>query len=126
MGSGKSALLELNAACTRSALLQVQKSIADGNGSQCGFCTPGWVMNMYSLLSENKDLTAEQIEQNFDGNLCRCTGTPRPSRWADASTRKLCRGWGNRERGTGAPQSSPLSCILVAVAHTQISPPRAP
>ena len=53
---------------------QVMKAIAEGQGSQCGFCTPGWVMNMYSLLSENKDLTAEQIEQNFDGNLCRCTG----------------------------------------------------
>mmetsp|Transcript_46801 Transcript_46801/g.124273 ORF Transcript_46801/g.124273 Transcript_46801/m.124273 type:complete len:1414 (-) Transcript_46801:189-4430(-) len=52
----------------------IQKAIAEGNGSQCGFCTPGWVMNMYSLLENNADPTAEQIEQSFDGNLCRCTG----------------------------------------------------
>lgn len=53
------------------------KKLADGNGVQCGFCSPGWVMNMYSLLEKNKGkapLTVEQIEQNFDGNLCRCTG----------------------------------------------------
>ena len=32
---------------SKSTFHEVQKSIADGNGSQCGFCTPGWVMNMY-------------------------------------------------------------------------------
>ena len=37
-------------------------------------CTPSWMMNMYSLLEDNSDLTREQVEQNFDGNLCRCTG----------------------------------------------------
>ena len=53
---------------------QVQKCIADGNGSQCGFCTPGWVMHMYSLLQKQSTPSAEQVEQHFDGNLCRCTG----------------------------------------------------
>ena len=52
----------------------LQKAIADGNGSQCGFCTPGWVMNMYALLAKNSKPTKEEVEQNFDGNLCRCTG----------------------------------------------------
>eukprot|EP01052_Picozoa_sp_SAG31_P035603 SAG31_NODE_4319_length_3362_cov_2.182041_3_plen_145_part_00 len=52
----------------------VQTAIADGNGSQCGFCTPGWVMQMYTLLEANPTPTAEQVEQHFDGNLCRCTG----------------------------------------------------
>jgi len=55
-------------------LHKVQTAIADGNGSQCGFCTPGWVMNMYSLLERNPRPSQEEIEQNFDGNLCRCTG----------------------------------------------------
>eukprot|EP01050_Picozoa_sp_SAG11_P040219 SAG11_NODE_17367_length_520_cov_2.073634_1_plen_115_part_10 len=54
----------------------VQTAIADGNGSQCGFCTPGWVMQMYSLLESNPTPSAEQVEQHFDGNLCRCTGAP--------------------------------------------------
>eukprot|EP00041_Stephanoeca_diplocostata_P029344 m.863415 g.863415 ORF g.863415 m.863415 type:complete len:1330 (-) comp23543_c0_seq1:1005-4994(-) len=52
----------------------IQRAIADGNGSQCGYCTPGWVMNMYSLLQKSPTPSAEEIEQNFDGNLCRCTG----------------------------------------------------
>ena len=52
----------------------LQLAIADGNGSQCGFCTPGWVMNMFSLLGKKEQPTAKEIEDNFDGNLCRCTG----------------------------------------------------
>lgn len=54
----------------------VQYAIAKNNGSQCGYCTPGFVMNMHSLLIENQDeeLTKKQIEQAFDGNICRCTG----------------------------------------------------
>jgi len=57
----------------RDGLHPVQEAITN-NGTQCGFCTPGWVMNMYSLLENNSYLTREQVEQNFDGNLCRCTG----------------------------------------------------
>jgi xanthine dehydrogenase/oxidase len=56
----------------------VQEAIADGNGSQCGFCTPGWVMHMYALLAKKEaggtKPSAKEIEQHFDGNLCRCTG----------------------------------------------------
>ncbi len=54
----------------------VQYSIAANNGSQCGYCTPGFVMNMHSLLLENGEqgMTKAEIEQAFDGNICRCTG----------------------------------------------------
>lgn len=54
----------------------VQYAIAKNNGSQCGYCTPGFVMNMHSLLIEKdgQELTKKQIEQAFDGNICRCTG----------------------------------------------------
>eukprot|EP00743_Colponemidia_sp_Colp-15_P003976 GILK01004288.1.p1 GENE.GILK01004288.1~~GILK01004288.1.p1 ORF type:complete len:1351 (-),score=243.88 GILK01004288.1:135-4187(-) len=53
---------------------KVQTQIADGNGSQCGYCTPGWVMNMYGLLKENPHPTVADVEHRFDGNMCRCTG----------------------------------------------------
>ncbi|MFL6230161.1 MAG: molybdopterin cofactor-binding domain-containing protein [Pyrinomonadaceae bacterium] len=58
------------------ALSPVQYRVAKENGSQCGFCTPGFVMNMHSLLaaSEGRGLTQQQIEGSFDGNICRCTG----------------------------------------------------
>lgn len=52
----------------------IQKRIACFNGSQCGFCTPGFVMSMYGLLRNNRRPTVQQVEDHFDGNLCRCTG----------------------------------------------------
>lgn len=52
----------------------VQEAIAKGNGSQCGYCTPGFVMSLYTLSLNNNSVTKHQIEECFDGNLCRCTG----------------------------------------------------
>lgn len=52
----------------------VQERIARSHGSQCGFCTPGIVMSMYTLLRNQPEPTVEEIENAFQGNLCRCTG----------------------------------------------------
>ncbi|PZC82144.1 hypothetical protein B5X24_HaOG210952 [Helicoverpa armigera] len=53
----------------------IQSRLAKFNGTQCGYCTPGWVMNMYSLYkSKDGDLTSEEIENSFASNMCRCTG----------------------------------------------------
>ncbi|KAL8660784.1 MAG: hypothetical protein Q9202_006206 [Teloschistes flavicans] len=51
-----------------------QERIAKSSGSQCGFCTPGIVMSLYALLRNNVDPSELEIEEAFDGNLCRCTG----------------------------------------------------
>jgi xanthine dehydrogenase/oxidase len=51
-----------------------QERLAKGNGSQCGFCTPGIVMSLYALLRNNQAPTEHDVEEAFDGNLCRCTG----------------------------------------------------
>jgi xanthine dehydrogenase/oxidase len=59
---------------TKDGLHPVQQRIVDHNASQCGFCTPGFVVNMYSLLAQDCAPTAEIIEQRFDGHICRCTG----------------------------------------------------
>ncbi|GFH18705.1 uncharacterized protein HaLaN_15553, partial [Haematococcus lacustris] len=60
---------------TREGLHPVQERLAKAHGSQCGFCTPGFVMSMYSLLrSSSQAPSEEQIEDALGGNLCRCTG----------------------------------------------------
>jgi xanthine dehydrogenase/oxidase len=59
---------------TREKLDPVQYAIAANNGSQCGFCTPGFVMNMFTFLRNNPKPEQQQIEDLFDGHLCRCTG----------------------------------------------------
>ncbi|KAL3157593.1 hypothetical protein ABBQ32_012044 [Trebouxia sp. C0010 RCD-2024] len=59
----------------RSGLHPIQARLAKAHGSQCGFCTPGFVMSMYSLLrSKSEAPTETEIEDNLAGNLCRCTG----------------------------------------------------
>ncbi|XP_028167400.1 xanthine dehydrogenase-like [Ostrinia furnacalis] len=52
----------------------IQKTLAEYNGSQCGYCSPGWVMALYSLLQSKNNLTMFEIEQSFGSNVCRCTG----------------------------------------------------
>ncbi|RIB14474.1 xanthine dehydrogenase [Gigaspora rosea] len=52
----------------------IQERLALLHGSQCGFCTPGVVMSLYSLLRNNPNPSEEEAEECFDGNLCRCTG----------------------------------------------------
>ncbi|EQC33544.1 hypothetical protein SDRG_09051 [Saprolegnia diclina VS20] len=59
---------------TKTGLHQVQKTLVEKSGMQCGYCTPGWVMNMVELLQNNASPTQAAIEDHFDGNLCRCTG----------------------------------------------------
>ncbi|KAM7523403.1 hypothetical protein LguiA_013305 [Lonicera macranthoides] len=59
----------------RKGLHPVQESLARSHGSQCGFCTPGFIMSMYALLrSSQTPPSEEQIEESLAGNLCRCTG----------------------------------------------------
>lgn len=52
----------------------VQKAMIDFHGSQCGFCTPGFVMSLYALWMRNPEPADAQIEKALQGNLCRCTG----------------------------------------------------
>ena len=44
------------------------------HGSQCGFCTPGFVMSLFSMYKNFSKFDDEIIEEAISGNLCRCTG----------------------------------------------------
>jgi carbon-monoxide dehydrogenase small subunit len=52
----------------------VQQAFQECHGLQCGYCTPGMVMAITSLLSENPNPTEEEVRVGLEGNLCRCTG----------------------------------------------------
>ncbi|MGY6549433.1 MAG: xanthine dehydrogenase small subunit [Roseinatronobacter sp.] len=52
----------------------VQRAMVEHHASQCGFCTPGFVMALYALWMECPHPTEAQIERALQGNLCRCTG----------------------------------------------------
>ncbi|XP_050550462.1 xanthine dehydrogenase/oxidase-like [Spodoptera frugiperda] len=52
----------------------LQKTLADENGTQCGYCTPAWVMSMYSLLQGNPNISMLNVEKSLSSNICRCTG----------------------------------------------------
>jgi len=52
----------------------MQAAFKDCHGLQCGFCTPGMVMSATALVAQKPDLTEADVREQFDGNLCRCTG----------------------------------------------------
>src|SRR5690606_30522954 len=52
----------------------VQQAMIDFHASQCGFCTPGFVMALYALWMRNPQASDFAIEKALQGNLCRCTG----------------------------------------------------
>lgn len=75
------------------ALHPVQQAMVDFHGSQCGFCTPGFVMSIYALWMENTSPNKNDVEVALQGNLCRCTGyapivragVARADYWQDAT-----------------------------------------
>jgi aerobic-type carbon monoxide dehydrogenase small subunit (CoxS/CutS family) len=55
-------------------LAALQKAYGDFGGAQCGFCTPGFLMTVRGLLTNNPDPNEEEIRSALSSNLCRCTG----------------------------------------------------
>jgi carbon-monoxide dehydrogenase small subunit len=59
---------------TGAALHPLQQGFWDQHGLQCGFCTPGMIMQTAWLLEQNPDPSEDEIRAGIAGNLCRCTG----------------------------------------------------
>lgn len=59
---------------SRAGLHPVQRAFLEEGGFQCGYCTPGMVISVVALLSENPHPTQAEVEEALSGNLCRCTG----------------------------------------------------
>ena len=52
----------------------VQQAMVNYHGSQCGFCTPGFVMSLFSMFKNHSKFKDHEIKDSISGNLCRCTG----------------------------------------------------
>jgi aerobic carbon-monoxide dehydrogenase small subunit len=52
----------------------LQEAMRDSHGFQCGFCTPGFLMQITALLKENPTPSEPEIREALSGNVCRCTG----------------------------------------------------
>lgn len=56
----------------------LQQAFIDHFGVQCGFCTPGMILNAKALLDNNPNPTEEEVRATLTGNMCRCTGYVKP------------------------------------------------
>jgi carbon-monoxide dehydrogenase small subunit len=52
----------------------LQRAFAEAGGSQCGFCTQGFIMTAKAFLDENPNPNRDEIKEAISGNMCRCTG----------------------------------------------------
>src|SRR5688572_32188856 len=52
----------------------IQQSLVQCQGTQCGFCTPGFVVTLYDAMQDRRPHTAHSVQRALVGNLCRCTG----------------------------------------------------
>ena len=71
---GKQLILVEDLISNDGTLHQVQEAMVKYHGSQCGFCTPGFVMALFAMFKKNSKFKNEVIKDSIAGNLCRCTG----------------------------------------------------
>ncbi|MQG96148.1 xanthine dehydrogenase small subunit [Pseudomonas sp. MN1F] len=93
-------------------LHSVQQAMADCHGSQCGFCTPGFVMSLFALQKNSQGADLHQAQEALAGNLCRCTGYRPILDAAEQSCRQPCRDQFDAQQGQTIAR-------LKAIAPTQ-------
>ncbi len=71
---GKELITVENLRRSDGSLHPVQQAMVDWHGSQCGFCTPGFIMSLFALYKNNAKPSRREIDDTLAGNLCRCTG----------------------------------------------------
>ncbi len=71
---GKQLILVEDLVSKNGALHSVQDAMINYHGSQCGFCTPGFVMSLFAMYKNFSSYNKENIQDSISGNLCRCTG----------------------------------------------------
>jgi carbon-monoxide dehydrogenase small subunit len=67
-------VLTVEGLATNGEMNRLQQAMWESHGFQCGFCTPGFLMQITALLAENPNPDEPEIREALSGNLCRCTG----------------------------------------------------
>ncbi|MFV3075308.1 xanthine dehydrogenase small subunit [Niveispirillum fermenti] len=114
---GKELVTVEDLAAPDGTLHPVQQAMVDSHGSQCGFCTPGFVMSLFALYHEDRAPDRRRIDTALAGNLCRCTGY-RPI--VEAAVNAGC----GRD-GFDADQAQTLALLRSITRDRTLSPPGA-
>jgi len=67
-------ILTIEGVAPKDGLHPMQQAFKENHGLQCGFCTPGMVMNALDFAKGHPDPTEQEVREALEGNLCRCTG----------------------------------------------------
>ena len=78
----------------------VQEAFNEHHALQCGFCTPGMIMQAIDFLGDNPDPSEEEVREGIEGNLCRCTGYQNIVRAVQGAAQKM---------KPGAPAETPAT-----------------
>ena len=112
----------------------VQRAMVEAHGSQCGFCTPGFVMSLFALYREDPAPSRRDIDDALSGNLCRCTGYrpiiaaaqamhARPDDWDEAAhleaLREVARGGDLAIESDGRRYFAPADLCALARLYAQ-------
>lgn len=86
----------------------IQQAFHDNHALQCGFCTPGMIMQALDLLAENPNPDEQAVREGLEGNLCRCTGYQNIVRAVLDAAQRMWPGAGpEAERTTDLPVGTP-------------------
>lgn len=117
---GKELITVESLQASRTSLHPVQQAMVDYHGSQCGFCTPGFVMSLFGLYLNRETSSRDDVITALSGNLCRCTGYkpiiaagcamseyPAPTKWSREDAQSDTRVARLREAQSDRPLASP-------------------
>ena len=95
----------------------VQQAMVDMHGSQCGFCTPGFIMSLFTLYHAEHRPSRQEVVDQIAGNLCRCTGyRPIVDAALKACTAKPPDAWWAAAGATAVPLAALVEAAVVFLA----------
>src|SRR3954463_7479170 len=92
----------------------VQRAFHENHALQCGFCTPGMIMQAIDLLNDNPDPSEAEVREGIEGNLCRCTGYQNIVRAVQQAAAEMS------GRGTTDEDAGPAAVDAAAADHVVV------